>query len=203
MQEEVLKQVRETELCKHVARWLAFEGSCCEDMISLYDRDTLPETFVNICCQGAQLLTGKAASLDGFCCKGTNLKLIKSDDEKPATVVSGTVVTDGIREKVDVLVPSSQTEPRCNCNTDPSSCIWMHPSACDVLTVLVLALPESTWSGIKEEKLREQIKTLASTDSLPSLLQEEVNAYSANHPGLSCHSSCSFSLSNQHFLFPF
>ncbi|CAH1424216.1 unnamed protein product [Lactuca virosa] len=73
--------------------------------------------------------------------------------------VSGTV-TNGIEvQQVDVLVPSS---------------LEMHPATNDVLTVLLLALPPQTWFGIKDEKLLQDISSLVSIDSLPTLLQEEI-----------------------------
>lgn len=173
-QEEVLKQTRETELFKYVAKWSASKISLCKGVTSWGLKETLPELAADICCQGAELFMGKLSSSEGTCCRQTNVTLLKVDDEKAMTVVSGTVTTDGIEKEIETLVPSSITELSNLCDFDQSNCKGMHPSTADVLTVLLLALPQHTWSGIKEEELRMQFNHLASVDKLPSLLQQEV-----------------------------
>lgn len=92
MKEEVLKQIRETELFKHVAKWLASEISLCKGLTSWGLKETLPELAADICCRGAELFMGKLSSSEGTWCRQTNVTLLKSDDEKPMTVVSGTIL---------------------------------------------------------------------------------------------------------------
>lgn len=173
LQEEVLKQVQETGLFKHVAEFLSSANSCCRSMPILSPEDDLPRIAAHICCQGAEILAGKFSSSGGYCCRETCVRCLKTTDEKSVTLVSGTVVDGGSEQGVDVLVPSAQMKPSC-CGCGPSRRIGMHPAGNDVLTALLLALPPETWSGIKDGKLLQEMNTLVSTQRLPMLLQEEV-----------------------------
>ncbi|KAM7527325.1 hypothetical protein LguiB_030735 [Lonicera macranthoides] len=172
---EVLKQVQETGLFEHVTRWLASE-SYCKNMSSFSNKDTLGEIADSICCQGAKLLSGKHDCKSAICLKSANLEHVESTSKETLTVLSRTVVSDGTEERVDMLVPSSRRNLSggvCN-SDDDDNCSGMHPSTDDVLTVLLLALPQHTWYGIKEEKLREEMISLIVTENLPTLLQDEV-----------------------------
>lgn len=108
-----------------------------------------------------------------FCCRETSVKCFKVNGEKPVTVVSGTVVNGSDQQGVEVLVPSSQSELSC-CGSGLTSYVGMYPVINDVLTVILLALPTQTWSGIKEEKILQEARGLFSIENLPTLLQEEV-----------------------------
>ncbi|PSR89786.1 Glutathione gamma-glutamylcysteinyltransferase [Actinidia chinensis var. chinensis] len=171
---EVLKQVQETELFAHVTRWLASESLYCKDIMSVSDNNTLQEIAGKVCCQGAELFSGKTGFSDAICCKQANVELLKSNGEKTVKVVSGTVITDGYEQRVDVLVPLTQKKPTSFCDIDSRNCSGTHPSTADVLTVLLLALPDHTWSGIKREELQEEMSGLVLTENLPPFLQEEV-----------------------------
>jgi len=164
MQEEVLKQVQETGLFKHVVSYVS--NSCSRE--SSDDEDALPVIAASICCQGAEIFAGKPWSTAGYRCKVTCMERLQAEDDKSITMVSGTVVNGNTEQGVDVLIPSS-------CRKLCSSCsMRMHPASTDVLTVLLLSLPSTTWDGIKDEQLLTEIRGLVSTENLPSLLQEEV-----------------------------
>lgn len=173
-QEEVLKQVRETELFKHVTRWLISEISVCKDVSFLGYNNTLPKIAASVCCQEAKLLTGNCTSSDGNGFGNADVNFLMSDGEKPVTVVSGTVVADGTEQGLYMLVPLSRSESSGLCSFDQNGCSRMHPSTGDVLSVLIFALPQHAWSSITEEKLQAEINCLVSIDNLPLLLQEEV-----------------------------
>ncbi|KAL6208801.1 hypothetical protein ACLB2K_019746 [Fragaria x ananassa] len=173
VKEEVLRQVQETGLFKHVSKLLlSSQNSCCRNLTSGREED-LPDIAASVCCHGAQILSGNSASPLVYCCQETCVKCLKANGDKPVTVVCGTVVNGGSEERVDMLVPSSQMNLSCCCAGSINH-IGLHPASNDVLTALLLALPQNTWSGIKDVKLLKEIYGLVCTASLPTLLQEEV-----------------------------
>ena len=169
----MLKQVQETAIFKHVASFLS--NSCSRQSPTSGDGDILflPDIAASVCCQGAEILGGKLSSSAEFCCRETCMKCWKAEDDKPITMVCGTVVNGNSEQGVDVLIPSSPRKLCCTCSS-PSKYIRMHPASTDVLTVLLLSLPSTTWSGIKDELLLSEIDGLVSIENLPTLLQEEV-----------------------------
>ena len=172
MQQEVLKQVQETGLYKHVASFLS--NSCCRQSPSSGLGDTLPDIAASVCCQGAEILGGKVSSPLVYCCRETCMKCLKAEDDKPVTVVCGTVVSGSSAQGVDVLIPSPPREKCCHCS-GPSKSNGVYPASADVLTVLLLSLPSTTWAGINDDRLLREIDDLVSTENLPTLLQEEVS----------------------------
>ncbi|KAK6940641.1 Phytochelatin synthase, C-terminal [Dillenia turbinata] len=173
IKEEVLKQVQETGLYKHVTEFLSSASSCFCNTSTHAHNDKLPEIAASVCCQGAQLLAGTSGSSAQFCCRETCLECIKANGDKPITVVSSTVVNGTNVQGIDVLVPLSEMSLSCHdCNAD--NYIGMYPASSDVLTALLLALPPETWSGIKNEILLQDMRNLVSRENFPTLLQEEV-----------------------------
>ncbi|KAK1266126.1 Glutathione gamma-glutamylcysteinyltransferase 1 [Acorus gramineus] len=172
--EEVLQQVHETELFKSVTECLSSASSCCRNISSSENKDALTAIAASISCQGAELLSGTLGNRRGFCCGATCVTCVKVNGDQPATVVSGTVVSGGSKQGVDILVPVSQTDQRSSFCCDTSTCAVMHPMSNDIFTVLLLSLPPHTWSGIIDEKLLSEIQSLIKIESLPVVLQEEV-----------------------------
>ncbi|PQM38825.1 glutathione gamma-glutamylcysteinyltransferase 1 isoform X1 [Prunus yedoensis var. nudiflora] len=84
LKEEVLRQVQETGLFKHVAELLSSANSCCRNLISGHE-ENLPNIAASVCCQGAQILSGKSASSEMYCCQETCVKCLKANGEKPVT----------------------------------------------------------------------------------------------------------------------
>ncbi|KAJ4844051.1 Glutathione gamma-glutamylcysteinyltransferase 1 [Turnera subulata] len=172
VKEEVLKQVQETGLYKHVAALLSSANSCCKSLPILQIENNLPDIAASVCCQGAEILAGKSGSSEGYCCRETCVRCLKANGDGAVTLISGTVMDGSSKRGLDVLVPSTQTKSSCDCG--PINRVGSYPASNDVLTALLLALPPETWSGIKEEKLLKEICALVSTENLPILLQEEV-----------------------------
>lgn len=167
VKEVVLQQVHDTQLFKYVADLLSSTSSCCT---SSSDKESLSEIAASVCCEGAMLLTGGRGESKGFCCRTTCVRCLRTNGDGPVTVVSGTVVSGSNEQGVDMLVPVSPAKTSCS---SQNNCV-VHPATSDVLTVLLLALPDETWLGLKDEKLLAEIHCLVSTAKLPDILQEEV-----------------------------
>ncbi|XP_072966627.1 glutathione gamma-glutamylcysteinyltransferase 1-like isoform X2 [Typha angustifolia] len=173
LKEEVLQQVHETELFKVVKELRCSESPCCTDFLFSSDKDSLPEIAATVCCQGAALLTGNRGVSEGFCCRETCVTCLGTNGDGHMTVISGKVVSRGNEQGVDMLVPMSPRKPSC-CSSGLSNCVVKHPESNDVITVLLLALPPSTWSGIEDKRLKAEIQDLVSTENLPDVLQHEI-----------------------------
>ncbi|XP_056689312.1 glutathione gamma-glutamylcysteinyltransferase 1 isoform X2 [Spinacia oleracea] len=170
LKEELLKQVQETGLYKQVTIFLS-SALCSRKGVMFGHEHSLSDVAAAVCCEGAELLNGQPGSFGGFCCEKTSVKQIRGDGGKPVTLVSGTVKDGASQQGLQILVP--MTQKKFNCCSDPS-CPGRHPAGNDVLTILLLALPVQTWSGIKDEMLVEDLTRLVSTEHLPALLKEEV-----------------------------
>ncbi|KAI4301069.1 hypothetical protein L6164_034386 [Bauhinia variegata] len=171
IKEEVLKQVQETGLFKHVASFLS--NSCCGQSPTSVNGESLPDIAASVCCQGAEILGGKLSSSAVYCCQKACMKCLNAEGNNPVRMVCATVANGNNEQGVDVLIPSPPGRPCCTFS-GPSKYIGMHPASSDVLTVLLLSLPSATWDGIRDEQLLREVNGLVSTENLPTLLQEEV-----------------------------
>ncbi|XP_022887722.1 glutathione gamma-glutamylcysteinyltransferase 1-like [Olea europaea var. sylvestris] len=140
IKEEVLKQVEETGLYKHVTNILSSEKSSCQIKQTIGLRDSLPNIAASVCCQGAGILIGKLGLADRFCCREIGVRCYMANGDKPVTAVSGIVVNSNGEQGVDIVVPLSQKEPNC-CSVGSCGYSIVHPASNNILTALLLALP--------------------------------------------------------------
>ncbi|XP_021763263.1 glutathione gamma-glutamylcysteinyltransferase 3-like [Chenopodium quinoa] len=171
--EEVLQQVRETELFKHLTRWF-LSGSSCMPKAILDGTDSLEKIASEVCCQGAQLFCGKVGSCGAISSKTTQLRSSDCDNAKSVTVVSANVVVEDSVCGAEILVPSCQKSPGNPCECGLNTSDREHPSVVDGLTVLLLALPPDTWSCLKDAKLLKEFCGIISPKNLPDLLKQEI-----------------------------
>lgn len=172
LKEKVLQQIRDTDLFR-IVHELQYPKGLCDSCSFSRDEDSLAQIAATVCCQGAAFLSGNLVSRDGFCCRETCIKCIQANGDGLKTVISGTVVSKGNEQGVDLLLPTSSSETSL-CNSNLRSKIVKYPSSTDVLTVLLLVLQPNTWLGIKDEKVKAEFQSLVSTDNLPDLLKQEI-----------------------------
>ncbi|WOL05196.1 Glutathione gamma-glutamylcysteinyltransferase 1 [Canna indica] len=146
----------------------------CNPGICSMHHMTVSGLAANTSRQEAAFLSGGLISRKEICSRATTC--LKANGEEPPTGISGKVVSVGNEHEADMLVPTStsaSTSGNC-CSSKLENCIMMHPTFDDVFTILLLTLPASTWSGIKDEFLLAEIHCLVSTENLPDALQQEV-----------------------------
>lgn len=173
IKEEVLKQVRETELFKHITRWLLSRSSGMHNA-NLDGLESLEKIASEVCCQGVQILCGLVGTCNATSCKTTQLSSSDCDNVESVSVVSGKVIVEDSECVVEVLVPCCQRKSSCSCEYGSNTSNREHPSVADVLTVLILVLPPDTWNCLKDAELREDFRGIVSNNNLPDLLQLEV-----------------------------
>ncbi|KAL6627223.1 hypothetical protein ACP70R_030949 [Stipagrostis hirtigluma subsp. patula] len=172
LKENVLQQVRDTKLFTIVHDLQSANNPCCNCSLAS-EEDSLTRIAAAVCCQGAAVLSGNLASRGGFCCRETCFKCVQANGDGLKTVISGSVVSEGNEQGVDMLLPTS-TSCTGSCNSNVNNKIVKYPSSADVLTVLLLVLHPRTWLGIKDERLKTELQTLVSTDNLPDILKREI-----------------------------
>jgi glutathione gamma-glutamylcysteinyltransferase len=179
LQEVVLQQVRDTRLFTIIHDLQCANIQCCQ-CPSSSEEDSITRIAGAVCCQGAAMLSGCLVSSDGFCCRETHFNRVQANGDGVQTVISGSVVSQGYEQGVDMLLPVSPRTSSCNSNSVKE--IIKYPSNTDVLTVLLLALHPNTWLGIKDERLKAEFQALVSTNSLPEVLKQEVCSHIPSMP---------------------
>jgi glutathione gamma-glutamylcysteinyltransferase len=164
VKENVLQQVHDTKLFM-IVHDLQCAVQTCEDSIT--------RIAASVRSQGASMLSGNLVSSDGFGWRETCFKGVQANGGGPNTVISGSVVSEGNEQGVDMLLPMPSLS-MCSCNSNLCNEIVKYPSSAVVLTVLLLALHPSTWFSIMDEKLKTEFQTLVSTDNLPDVLKQEI-----------------------------
>ncbi|CAO2161506.1 unnamed protein product [Urochloa humidicola] len=165
VKEKVLQLVRDTKLFMIVHDMQCARIKCCNN--SLSSQDSITRIAASVCCQGAAMLSGNLASRE-TCFKG-----VQANGDGPNTVISGSVVSEGNEQGVDMLLPMSPCS-MSPCISNLGNEIIKYPSSADVLTVLLLALHPSTWLGIINQRLKAEFQNLVSTDNLPDVLRWEI-----------------------------
>ncbi|PAN32842.1 hypothetical protein PAHAL_5G516000 [Panicum hallii] len=171
VKENVLQQVHDTKLFMIVHDLQCAHIPCCN--CSSSSEDSITRIAASVRSQGASMLSGNLVSSDGFCCRETCFKGVQANGGGPNTVVSGSVVSEGNEQGVDMLLPMPSLS-MSSCNSNLCNEIIKYPSSAVVLTILLLALHPSTWFSIMDEKLKTEFQTLVSTDNLPDVLKQEI-----------------------------
>ncbi|KAL6627224.1 hypothetical protein ACP70R_030950 [Stipagrostis hirtigluma subsp. patula] len=172
LKENVLQQVHDTNLFT-VVHGLQSADNPCYSCSSSGEEDSLNRIAASVCRQGAAVLSGNLASRDGLCCRETCSRCAQANGDGLKTVISGSVASEGNEQGVDMLLPTSRS-CASSCSSNINNKIVKYPSSADLLTVLLLALHPRTWLGIKDEKLKAELRTLVSTDILPDILKREI-----------------------------
>ncbi|CAO2181329.1 unnamed protein product [Urochloa humidicola] len=166
VKEKVLQQVRATKLFMMIVH----DPQCAR--IKWCNRswssdDSITRIAASVCCQGAAMLSGNLASRE------TCFKDVQANGDGPNTVISGSVVSEGNGQDVDMILPMSPCSTS-SCISNLGNEIIKYQSSADVLTILLLALHPSTWLGIINERLKAEFQILVSTDNLPDVLKWEI-----------------------------
>uniref|UniRef100_A0ACD5VB30 Uncharacterized protein n=1 Tax=Avena sativa TaxID=4498 RepID=A0ACD5VB30_AVESA len=172
LKEKVLQEVRDTKLFRVVHELQYPKPPRCS-CSSSSDEESLAQIAATMCCQGAAFLAGNLVSRDGFCCRETCIRCVQANGNGLKTIISGTVISEGNEQGVDLLLPTSLSETSPG-NSNMKNGVVKYPSNADILTVLLLVLHPSTWFGIKDERLKAEFQSLVSTEDLPVLLKREI-----------------------------
>jgi hypothetical protein len=136
------------------------------------DNESLQDTVIEACCHGAAVFTG-SRKVSGIQCIASQ-RCVSFGKDQDATVPCDTTVwskfvVNGKEQNMEAFVPTSRNGLSSKCSSSP-----LQPTRRDLLTILLLALPMSTWSEITNSEVRASIVEIV-TRVHPVELQLEVN----------------------------
>ncbi|KAG6515981.1 glutathione gamma-glutamylcysteinyltransferase 1-like isoform X1 [Zingiber officinale] len=160
---EILKQVHETVLFRYVTDILS----------SSITNDNLKEDIVTVCCQGTTLLPGVSVCRTRIGFKATGVTCMKANNDN-LTAISGITVSGGNEQGINILEPVSASVAESTCSSTFDVPVIVQLASNAAITVLLLALPASTWSGVKDANLLVEIQDLFSTENFANPLRNEI-----------------------------
>ncbi|KAI4369780.1 hypothetical protein MLD38_018185 [Melastoma candidum] len=111
MKEELLEQVQDTGLFRHPSRIFCSTADSQRTLASGIEVN-VHENTSGVCCQVAEILCGKSCSFGCTCCRDTRLKCLKTDESRPISILSGTVVSRNTDEHVFEEARLNSTDER-------------------------------------------------------------------------------------------
>ncbi|GMP73654.1 hypothetical protein CsSME_00031345 [Camellia sinensis var. sinensis] len=165
-QDQLLMQLRETELHKRVSQWMDSMNSDNGFVTSFGNQHALLEIAANVASGGVKHSTlnpgsfGRLHSTDSAGSAKGNYDGVFVEMSEPVTCNR----EQGPGKMIQTINPSPSG---CSVNNG-------HLIGNDALTKLLLALPSHMWSGIKEPNLSAEFNSLVSIGSVPHILKKEV-----------------------------
>ncbi|KAF5951256.1 hypothetical protein HYC85_009200 [Camellia sinensis] len=165
-QDQLLMQLRETELHKRVSKWMDSMNSDSGFVTSSGNQHALLEIAANVASYGVKHSTlnpgssGRLYSTDSAGSSKGNYESVSVEMSEPVTCSR----EQGPGKMIQTIDPSTSG---CSVNNG-------HLIVNDALTMLLLALPSHMWSGIKEPNLSAEFNSLVSIESVPHILKKEV-----------------------------
>ena len=126
--------------------------------------ENLLDTVIQACCQGAAIVTGSQTISDIQ--RMTTEKYHMRSDRIGWSKFS----VDVCKQNVEAFIPSSPIKLG-NDNYSPP----LQPTRRDLLSILLLSLPTSTWNAITNSDIYAKIVEIVTREHLPIDLQLEVN----------------------------
>lgn len=169
LQEQLLRQVQDTELYNRVIKWLESENFHCATVKDSGSEYSQSEIAVDLHTHGVEHSAVKLESSRLYYTKA----YYSTDcvNKLDGNLISEPVVVLGTKQQTDTMFSSSHPSP------SDSGLKHDHLVDAAALTMLLLVLPHHTWSGINEAKLCTEMNNLVSIENLPPSLKNEVRLF--------------------------